>query len=275
MIDANKHFRMVIYLVYYGPYDDMFEIFLKQYKKNWADCPYPLVIANPKYHPNPEENIITLDVPENAKGIERKNIILDTINADYYLGFEVDRVIMHPVDNTEIEKILDFMDENRIRYFRCNPSFFKKKENDKFSGFEHYYHIPAKEPYGVCGSTIIWSKELLDERRGSSIEGGYDWESYHLKRAASTKDKWIDGFATDDRNVFHILHCIEKQEWIRKSKRILEKEGYNFDESRKAQTISKTIEANLKGASKRIPGRIRFVIKKGLTRLGFKFTTKY
>ena len=54
---------------------------------------------------------------------------------------------------------------------------------------------------------------------------GYKFESYQNKRAALSKEVWVKNYATDDRNLFHILHCIDKQRWIPSARKKLIKEG--------------------------------------------------
>lgn len=105
---------------------------------------------------------------------------------------------------------------------------------------------------------------------------GYKWESFQNKRAAMSRDKWIDYFATDNRNLFHILHCVEKQKWIAKSRRILIKKGYEIPRrGRAVQSFSETLMMYFKDCFKFIPGKTRFYIKKLLKRVGFNFVTDY
>lgn len=274
MVDVNKHYRMAIFLIVYGPYQDVHDIFLSQFRKNWPDCPYPLVIGNQYYELN-DENILTLKFEDGVGGSDRLNKILDTIEADYYLGFEADRVIMDRVETSEVEKILDFIEANNIQYFRCHASRNKKKKADIYEGYLHFFHIRANEPYGVPGSSAIWSKELRSYLRANKING-YQWEALQNERAATTHDRWIDGYATDDRNVFHILHCVEKKKWIRSAKRNLLKDGIDIMEStRDTQTLLETVMAHTKELFMRIPGKTRFRIKKLLKIIGFKFSTDY
>ena len=262
-------------MVVYGPYQDMYDIFLKQFRKNWPNCPYPLVIGN-QYYPINDDRIITLDFDENVTGTERIKHIINMTDADYYLGFEVDRVVMESVNSKVVEDILDFMDAQDIQYFRCNASINKKKSKDVYQNYPHFYHIPANEPYGVPGSTVIWRKDLRVSRFGTELENGYTWEAYHNNRAALSTEKWVDHFATADSNVFHILHCIEKKKWIRKSKNVLEKAGFDFsDNNRDTQTIGETITAGIKEKFKHIPGKTRYRIKKVLKKFGMKFSTDY
>ena len=269
----NTHYRMAIYLAAYDPYKDVFDIFIEQFKKNWPDCPYPLVIAN-MYFQYEGENIIVINCGDEKDPIARKQKALEAVDADYYLGFEEDRIIMDKVNTAEVEKILDFMDKEQIPYFRCNPSFFRKKAENRFPGYEHYYHIVANEPYGVCGSTVIWKKEFIKKREEMGLASGYRWEAYQNERAATTTEKWVENYATDDRNIFHIIHCVEKQKWIASSKKRLEKEGYVIT-GREVQSIKETIISGIKDTFKRVPGKTRHRVKETMKKIGFHFETDY
>ncbi len=273
MIDTNKHYRLAIYLAAYDPYKDVFDIFIKQFEKNWPDCPYPLIIAN-MYFKYDGRNTVVINCGNEKDPMKRKEKAIQAIDADYYLGFEEDRIIMDRVNTLEIEKILDFMDKENVPYFRCNSSVFKKKERNRFPGYPHYYHIVGNEPYGVCGSTVIWRKDLIKRREEMGLGNGYCWESFQNKRAATTNEKWVENYATDDRNIFHIIHCIEKQKWIVSSKRKLEEAGY-IVKGRKTQSFKETLLAYTKDLFKRIPGKMRHYIKRLLNKIGLKFETDY
>lgn len=271
----SKHYRLAIYLAAYDPYKDIFDIFIEQFKRYWPDCPYPLIISN-MYFDYQGDNIIVINNGDVKDATTRKNRALEAIDADYYLGMEEDRIFCGKIDTNEVEKILDFMDKESIEYYRCNASVFKKKAKDKFKGYEHIYHIPAKEPYGICGSTVIMSKKMHDYRRAHQLDNGYAWEKYNLEKAFYSKDRWVENAATDDRNLFHIVHCVEKQKWIAKSRKIIQREGYVInDEDRKVHTLTETFYMNLKDLGKRVPIGYRFYIKRVLKKLGFKFVTDY
>ena len=272
----KEHYRLAIYLAAYDPYKDIFDIFIDQFRKNWPDCPYPLIISNMFFEYEGDEKTIVIHCGDVKEGRLRKKRALEAVDADYFLGMEEDRIITDKVDTAEVEKILDFMDAESIDYYRCNASVFKKKEKDRYEGYEHAYHILAKEPYGICGSTVIMSKKLHEYREKNGLDNGYAWEGYQLKQAYTATGKWVDGYATDDRNVFHIIHCVEKQKWIVKARRYFLKQGYIIDKDvREVQTISETILANIKELGKRIPIKYRYGIKKIAKKLGFKFVTEY
>lgn len=266
---------MAIILGAYDPYKDVFDIFIEQFKKNWPDCPYPLVISN-MYFKYEGDNVILINCGEEKDASVRYRKAYELIDADYYLGFEEDRIIMDKVDTAEVEKVLDFMDKEQIPFFRCNASSRKKREVDRFKGYDHYYHIPAKEPYGVCGSTAIKSKKMVKYLTEKYQNNGYKWEAAQNKRAALTKKKWAYNYATYDKNLFHILHCVEKQKWIRSSKKELIKNGFtSYLNKRETQSIKEAILMNIKELFIRIPGKTRYYIKKLLTKLGLKFVTEY
>lgn len=273
MNNNKPHYRLAIYLSAYDPYKDIFDIFIAQFKKCWPDCPYPLIISN-MFFEYEGENTIVIHCGNEKRQAVRKRQALNAVDADYYLGMEEDRIFSDKIDTQEVEKILDFMDKEKIGFFRCNASVIKKKKTDRYPGYEHYFHIPAKEPYGVCGSTVIMSKKLIEERNVQGLEDGYDWERYQLKRAYFDTRKWVDGYATDDRNLFHIVHCIEKQKWIAKSRRIFLEMGYDVG-SRDVQSAGETIMAYIKDMCKRVPIQYRYAIKNIAKKLGFKFVTDY
>lgn len=271
----KKHYRLAIYLAAYDPYKDLFDIFISQFDKCWPDCPYPLIISN-MYFNFERENTIVIHNGNVSDPTVRKNRALESIEADYYLGMEEDRIFNGTIDTKEIEKILDFMDKESIDYYRCNASIFPKKKRNQYVGYDHAFHISMNEPYGVCGSTVIMSKKLHDYRRKTGLDNGYKWEAYWLKKAGESSDRWIPKFATDDRNLFHIVHCVEKQKWIARSRRIFIKQGYKINtEIRKVQGIKETSLLYIKELAKILPAKSRAKIKKIATKFGVKFVTKY
>lgn len=271
----KKHYRLAIILAAYDPYKDVFDIFYEQFKKNWSDCPYPLVIANMHFQVE-GNNVVLINCGDEPNQSRRTRTAFEMIDADYYLLFEEDRIIMNPVNTHDVEEILNFMDTEKVPYFRCHASIFRKKKSNLFHGQVHYYHIPAQEPYGVCGSTVIWSKAMMEFLKEDFEFDGYRWEKFQNERAALSKDKWVENYATDDRNVFHILHCIDKQRWIPSAKRELCKEGYDFEDSnRDVLSFVQSTFFTVKRVAKRIPGKIRYRIKKILKLIGFKFQTDY
>ena len=271
----KEHYRLAIYLAAYDPYKDLFDIFIEQFHKCWPDCPYPLVISN-MYFDYEWENTIVIHNGDEKRSVIRRNRALDAVDADYYLGMEEDRIFTKKVNTEEIERILDFMDSESIDYYRCNTSIFKKKKKDRFVGYDHIFHIPAKEPYGICGSTVIMSKKLHDYRRANKLDDGYVWERDALEKAFCATQKWVDGAATDDRNLFGIVHCVEKQKWIASSRREFVKMGYDIQSDvRKVQTFPETLYMHLKDLGKRVPIQYRHTIKAIAKKLGFKFVTDY
>ena len=102
------------------------------------------------------------------------------------------------------------------------------------------------------------------------MANGYKWEAYQNERAAKATDKWVENYATDDRNLFHILHCIEKQKWIVSSKKTLEKQGYVI-QGREVQSYKVTIILYIKDIFKRIPGKTRNKIKKIMKKIWISF----
>ena len=269
--------RFSIILPAYDPYKDAFDIFMDLFEKNWPDCPYPVVVTNMFFqYESSLPNFHLKNCGDEKRYRVRRTEAINMVKAKYYLIMEEDRMFTGKIDTREIEKILDFMDENDIEYYRMNPSFFKKKKKAKFEGYEHFYHIPAKEPYGRSGATSIYRIDLI-ERNSKKYADAYCEENGYLEDSFNATEKYLAKAATDDRNILHILHCIDKSQWIPAAKRELEKMGYDLSDTT-LKTLSK--KRNIVQKCKyvignRVPIKFRYYIKKFLSKFGMKFSTKY
>ena len=277
-MSVNDHdYRLSIILPAYDPYKDAFDIFMDLFEKNWPDCPYPVVVTNMFFqYESALPNFYLKNCGDEKRYRVRRNEAINFKKAKYYLIMEEDRMFTGKIDTCEIEKILDFMDANDIEYYRMNPSFFKKKKKDKFEGYEHFYHIPSKEPYGRSGATSIYRIDLIEKNSAKDADAYFE-ENGYLEDSFNATEKYLANAATDDRNILSILHCIDKSQWIPEAKRKLEKMGYDL-----SNTTLKTIPAgknfiqNCKyTVGKRVPIKCRFYVKKFLSNFGMKFSTKY
>lgn len=276
-VTENYDYRFAIILPAYDPYKDAFDIFMDLFEKNWSDCPYPFVVANMFFqHESKLKHFYLKNCGDEKSYRVRRNEAMHLIKAKYYLIMEEDRMFTDKIDTNEIEKILDFMDENDIDYYRLNPSFFKKKKKDKFDGSEHCYHILAQEPYGRSGATSIYRVDLI-EKNSNKYADAYMEENGYLEDSYKAKERYLEKAATDDRNVLHILHCIDKSQWIPSAKRKLGKLGYDLSHSTlKTIPLHKAIIQDIKYTfGKCVPIKLRVYIKKVLTKMGMRFSTKY
>lgn len=277
MSENNFDCRLAIVLPAYDPYKDAFDIFMDLFEKNWGDCPYPVIVANMHFQYNSSlPNFKLINCGNEKRYRVRRNEAIKQVQAKYYLIMEEDRMFAQKIETAEVENILDFMDANDIDYYRMNTSFFKKKQRNRYKGYTHYYRIPAKEPYGRSGATSIYRIDLI-EKNSKKYADPYVEENGYLEDSFHATEKYLPNAATDDRNVLGILHCIDKSQWIPSAKRKLQKLGYDF-----SNTTLKTIPAwkNIIQIGKstigmRIPIKVRFYIKKILSKFGMRFSTKY
>lgn len=270
-------YKFAIILPSFDPYKDLFDIFINQFLKCWPDCPYPLVISNMFFdYTTSNESIIVLHNGDHKEFRYRELKAMDYINAKYYLCCEDDRIFTKRVNNKDVEKILDFMEKNDVKYFRTHSSIRKKKPVDQYKGYEHFYHIRNDEPYGICGSSSIFRDDYLRELI-ENTENEYIYENELLEESYLSKQLYVNNAATDDRNVFHIVHCIEKQKWLRDSKKVIESLGYDLSNNKRdcegffQNMLSKT--KSFIGI--KMPLKYRYKLKKIITKIGIKFITKY
>lgn len=278
MLENEKYdCRLALLLPAYDPYKDAFDIYMDLFMKNWPDCPYPFIVTNMNFqcdYPLKGFRLINCGDEKRYKVRLRKG--LDAINAKYYLILEEDRMFTQKIDTCDIEEILNFMDEYDVKYYRMNPSFFKKKKRDRYGEKAHHYHVLAKEPYGRSGATSIWRADYIREFQ-EIYEDEYAAENTYLKESLCMSERYVKDCATDDRNVLHVLHCIEKSKWVKSSQKRLEKMGYDFSSTILAtQSLKQYYIYEMKSfIGKCIPMRLRYRVKKILRKFGMKFSTDY
>ena len=273
----KSHYRLAMLIAPYDPYKDVFDIFIKQFHKYWPDCPYPLVVSN-MYFQFSAPNTIVINCGDMKYPGDRNRKGREAVEADYYLFLEEDRIIMDKVNTSDIESIINFMDKENVDRFRYCASKSKKRDSDIFDGYEHFFHVRSQEPYGISGSNLIVSKKWLDnhDRESETVSDPYKAEAEIVRKTSISNDLWVDNFATDNRNVLNLLHCVDKQKWILSSRNKLVRAGYgDFVGYRNTQSIREFLWFSIRCLGNYIPLRFRYPMKKVLKRLGFKFTIDY
>ena len=98
-----------------------------------------------------------------------------------------------------------------------------------------------------------------------------------LSAPYGVSDQWIDNYVSDKRFLLNTVHMIKSGKWIPKSTRIISKLGYeiNFLE-RGYISFSDRIKLNglYSWASRRLPVKLRRIIKKIMSFFGFHFASK-
>jgi len=112
--------RLSIYVSSPDSYSDVLAVFLKGYRRYWSDCPYEFILTtNTKSY----EGITCIcNNKQNDTWVERTIAALPVIKSKYVMLMCDDIILSDNVDNSLIERLLDYMDSHEIRYCNLGPT---------------------------------------------------------------------------------------------------------------------------------------------------------
>lgn len=272
-----KDERLTIIVGSCDKYKDIAEHYLRFLRKNWPQCPYRVLVAmeEEKVDANLAETVL------NGKGATWTKEIINSIartSSQYILLTVDDLFISEPVDGTAMEDVVDFIEKNKILYYRI-PKFIELKSGKKhppYPGSHYAVRIPKNSAYNVTIGSSIWERSELLRILGDGTKSAWDLEDSFLEQAANSHESgYLEGYASDSRLLLNSIHAITAGRWIRRSVKQLRKLGYNLDFDKRGYVSQKN---TLRSAVYRIAGRIcpirmRKTVKKFLKKVGFKFVT--
>lgn len=262
-----KKERLTIIVPTHDSYIDLFAVFLRLFKKNWANCPYRLVLSCNEYPATEYKNINVVNNSEDTLITMRVSNAAHKFPADYYLVLLEDMFIDKPVDDERFAEILDFSDKNGLHYCGLNLKLAKKNS---------YMFTSKAEPYGISFGAFICDNYFIENYLNKNITG-WDFENEQLKLTLQykKKEKFTD-CAHCTGNPLNIIHGIDKGRWIRTAKKAIGKDNPEIDlGDRPLLGRKETIKRKLYSVSKIFKPKSRARIKKFLRHFGFKFTTDY
>ena len=259
----------------YDPYFEALDISLKMFEKYWKDLNYEIIVANNEMEIK-NHDIKLINCGNDAKSwCKRALMAVNQTNAEYYLIIMEDIFISKPVDNDEIKRIISFMKKNKIDFYKLIPTPYPKGE--LFEGEKHIHKLNKQTAYGININTAIFSREFLLKCLGDGEISAWDLEEKFLKEASVAPNEYFDNCACDDRNVLNTIHGIIQGKWLGKTVKTLKKEGIFVDTKKRGiYPVSSIIKSNLFKFSRSVLSpKAAVKIKKIMSKLGFKFVTKY
>lgn len=261
--------RVTIIVPTHDSYLDLFAVFAELFRKNWADCPYRLVLSCNEY-PAAEEypSYCVVNNPADDLILARVRNAALAYPAKYYLILLEDMFIDRPVYGGRFEEVLDFAEQNGLHY--CNLSNFKPAKRNKFV-------FPSKAmPYGISFGAFLCDDAFIDAHFSRNISG-WDFENEQLRLTLQHKkrEKFTD-CAHCNGNPLNIVHGISKGKWIRSAKRTIQKHNPEIDlGGRQLLSRGETFKNKMYSAAQVFGPRSRARLKRLLRHFGFKFTTDF
>ena len=235
--------RLSIYVSSPDSYSDVLAVFLKGYRRYWSDCPYEFILTtNTKSY----EGITCIcNNKQNDTWVERTIAALPVIKSKYVMLMCDDIILSDNVDNSLIERLLDYMDSHEIRYCNLGPT--------------------------PKGSKIKSFPELL----GDGSLSAWDIENSINEQAAVAPSEDYKDVVAVSEYILPYIHGVYKGKWIRHAVENLSRLSLYIDSGRGIVPLSQQIKIDMTNWLQwKISPKQRRALKNVLSRVGMKFATK-
>lgn len=268
-MNATK--RLTLYVSSPDSYADVFDVFLRAFRKYWKDCPYEFVLTT---NTNSYSNGIKC-ICNYKKGdtwTERTLAYLPQIESKYILLMCDDLIINRKVDNAQIEGVLDYMDNHKIRYCRLKPLPI----GNAISEMPILNRVNKQMPYAVDLQMGIFKKDYLLELLGNGSLSAWDIENKINVEASKNKDESYEDIIGVNHAVISCVHGVYKGKWIHNAHSYIRKEYPNYQFSRPLLSFKYELKIMIvKNFNMLLSFRRRRKLKSLARILGFYFATKY
>lgn len=250
-------------------YKDVFGVYYQSFKKYWPDCPFELTLAT-----NNQEYIDIHVINNWITGdswTERALPVLNQISSKYVLLMCDDIFFSNSVDNYAVYKILEFMEENSINFYRLKPHVSKKCASEELE----LYYVHKQMPYGKNLQMGIYNRKYLLEQLGDGTLSAWDIEAKWNQDATEAPDEYFEDVISSKTEVIKVLHGIVKGRWLPTVRKKLIASGVFIDSLRECLSLHEEVKYNLITViSERLNPKVRLKLKKMFSSFGMKFTGK-
>ncbi|MBN2286921.1 MAG: hypothetical protein JXQ26_09735 [Tissierellales bacterium] len=211
-------------------YSDLWPIFIKQFEKEWSNCPFDKYISTNFLSAN-SDSFKDIRIGEDNSWSDGVIKTLSRLKEryEYALITLEDLVLMEKVDNAEFTIMVETfkkLDGNYLKFIR------KPRPTNKVNSL--FGEIKPGSLYRPTCVYAIWKIETLLKLL---VDAENAWQ---FERFGSIRSDKYDGFYVVYEDFFKVSNTVVKGKWVPKEKEKIEQLGYSIDSSKK--TLSR-IEA--------------------------------
>lgn len=262
----NKEVAIVV--VSFDKYCDIWDVFALCLNKYWCNRPYPTYLVTNNLKPQ-YDGISVIATGDETSWSERVNKALESISENYLIVLLEDYLIDVPVDNSLIDKSIDYMKDNNVDYFRIVPIPVIKGKADSFN----IIPISKQSLYGVNLQAAIWNKKYLKEIVSKGSFSAWEFEA----RQKLTSSNRIEGKCVASKvNIINYENGIIQGKWYQKSISVLKQKGINISLGKRSIMTEKDMrrEKFRNFLLHSLPPSMISKLKPLAKKLGFRFVTE-
>jgi hypothetical protein len=254
---------------------NMWNNFFKIFNYYWSDCKYNCYLINNFLRP--EFNTFKIINTYEEKGWKNRILKgLSHIEEEYILFIFEDNFLGKKVENQEIENIMEYIKEKKIKFYQLGGVETRKLNNK--TNKENVLPILENERYGINLQCAIWLKvELIKLIKNMKGKTPWDFEKYYLENLESKNFQIKEGYVYDKRDILNIQHGILHGKWVRKTVYFYKKKNIELDLcGYKIRSFYREKFKELQSIlGKKLSLKIIRKLKKILKKLGFKFVSDF
>ena len=265
---------MTIVFIGFDGYSDLWNDCFKLFNMFYKDNPYrTLFINNIKEVSYP--GIETFHAGEDAEWSKKVQLAIKEAGTPYICLLLEDFFIGKTIDNIEIEKTVELIKKDNLKYYKLvNLSRAVKNRDAQYKDYKYLHIIPEDDEYGVSLQAAIWNKEYLKELLGEDNYNAWIFEFNRVKEAKGKPNTPKEGCVFDDRNIFNFKHGVVQSKYIPGTIKYFKKIGIELNVQRQVMSYAQYYKIRLISKGKyALPKSFRKKVKGFLERRGMKFVS--
>lgn len=208
---------------------------------------------------------------QNDTWVERTIAALPVIKSKYVMLMCDDIILSDNVDNSLIERLLDYIDSHEIRYCNLGPT----PKGSKIKSFPLLRSVNKQIPYAINLQFGIFRKDLFVELLGDGSLSAWDIENSINEQAAVAPSEDYKDVVAVSEYILPYIHGVYKGKWIRHAVENLSRLSLYIDSGRGIVPLSQQIKIDMTNWLQwKISPKQRRALKNVLSRVGMKFATK-
>ena len=265
---------MTIVFIGFDGYSDLWSDLFSLFNHFWPDCPYKVLFVNNVIEVD-YDNVQTLHAGADAEWSRKVQIALKNADSPYVCLLLEDFFIGSTIDTKLIEKTIQFINDEKIKYYKlANMSRAVKNRDACYKAREFLHVIPESDEYGISLQPAVWEKNFLSAKLGSGNYNAWKFEFDRVKEADEKSNRVNPGCVFDDRNILKLQHGVIQSMYLPGTIRYFKTKGIELNVKRKVMSWPNYFKLRLISKGKHsLPRFLRSPIKKMLEKCGMKFVS--
>lgn len=252
-------------------YKDVFDVFYSCYTRYWRKPSIPFVLST-NYEANYEGVEVISSGNLDDTWVERSLPAIEKIKTKYLLLMCDDLFICNSVNEEDIKRIVEIMDNNSINFCRLNPC----TKGVPLNNGKYIKKLYKTTPYARNLQIGIFNREYLISIIKEGNRSAWDIESDWQKESLSSRKEPFSDIVGVTIPIIHYIHGVQKGYLFPSAVNELRRIGICIESGRPIMSKTQEIVLKLKIFLRTVfSPHLRYQLKRSLKKIGVSFTSDY